>query len=299
MRLLVTGASGFIGSHVCAQAVARGHQVTGTYATRPFHRAGVDALPMSLTERAQIADVVARARPEAVVHLAAVSRPDECAANPVQALDVNVRSLDALLPPLLDLGAHLVFASSDLVFEGEAAPYREEAATEPLGVYGQSKALGERRLIFQDGLSGAIARIALTYGFGLGGAHSFAAEWLRRLRAGEQLRAFADERRAVVYVEDVADVLVTLCEQRAGGIFHLAGPASVSRFEFARALCEAFDLDPAGVVETLAREAALREPRPRDVTLDISGTIAALPYAPRALRAGLAAMRDAERAPAP
>jgi dTDP-4-dehydrorhamnose reductase len=291
--VLVTGASGFIGARVALAFAERGHRVVGTYRRRAFTLAGVEPRPLELEDHDAVLRLVADVAPDAIVHLAALARPDECAAAPVRALDVNVRGVEAILQAARHTRSFVALASSDLVFDGERAPYSDEAPAEPLGVYGQSKALAEKRMIFADGVDGAIARIALTYGAGSSHGPCFLESWIDRMRAGERIRAFTDEWRSAVYVDDVADALVAIASRRVGGILHLGGPARVSRYEMAHTLCEVFEIDPSRAEPARACEVPRAEPRPRDVTLDIEATRRAIGYAPRDLRAGLLAMRRA------
>ena len=151
LRILVTGAAGFLGRYTVDAVREAGHVALTT--ARDGGDAAVDLLAPGM-----VAAVCEALSPDLVLHLAARSRMDACDADPAGAARAN-----AWLPEefAARFGARLLFTSTDLVFDGRSAPYPEAAAPSPLSVYGASKAQGEERVRAHGG---RVVRLPLLFG---------------------------------------------------------------------------------------------------------------------------------------
>jgi dTDP-4-dehydrorhamnose reductase len=263
MRVLLTGASGFVGGHVLRALEGR-HEV-------------------ALAGRG-VVDDLARAAPEVVLHLAALTDADLCEREPERAVEVNA-SLTARIASFCSArGSRLIYLSTDLVFDGERAPYSETDEPRPLSVYGRTKLAGERAGVT------TVVRLALAYGPRASAAArpSFIERVVERASRGEKVPLYADELRTPIHVEDAARALILLAEDPTPpALVHLGGPESVSRFEMGRRALAAFDL-PAELAEPRSRLEHRGAPRPKDVSLS-----SARPFPARGLVEGLSAMRRA------
>ena len=231
MRVLVTGGAGFIGSHLCERLLGRGDEVAALDNFDPFYperlkrRALEPLLQRGLrlfTVDIRDADAVERAfreaRPERVVHLAALAGVRPSLERPAEYMDVNVRGTAVLLEAARKSGVgRFVFGSSSSVYGSTAAPPFKESARidSPLSPYAASKAAGEQLVSTWRNLYGLEA-ISLRF-FTVYGArqrpdlaiHKFS----RRMLAGEKLPFFGDgsSRRDYTYVDDIlAGVLAAL-----------------------------------------------------------------------------------------
>jgi dTDP-4-dehydrorhamnose reductase len=202
MRLLVTGGAGYLGSEVCRQAVEAGHDVVATKLRTPppFGR----ALPVDIRVPFEVdADVV--------VHTAYVMAD----------ADTIVRGTQNVASAAERVGARLIHLSSDLVFDGERAPYTEEDEARPVSAYGRAKLEAEG---FVDGL---IVRTSLLYG--KPGPQE-------ALAARDDVVFHEDEIRCPTHVSDLAAALLELAALDLTGVLHVAAPEAVSRLELARRL---------------------------------------------------------------
>ena len=152
MRALVTGAAGYIGSVVAERLLDRGHAVVAFDNLSRGHRAAVpeqaDFVEGDLRDRARVAEVVAEARPDAVIHLAAEALVSESVARPATFFDVNVTGGLNLLDAMRAAGVErLVFSSTAAVYgEPEGMPISEDAPLRPVNPYGASKLAFEQAL---------------------------------------------------------------------------------------------------------------------------------------------------------
>ena len=145
-RFLVTGASGQLGAYVIRELMRGGREVVAWSGTRVETVQGVAVRPVELSNRDLVAQAFRDAAPTAVIHAAAMAAVGDCARDPVRADAVNHQGTAMLAELAANSRARFVFVSTDLVFDGVHAPYREDAAPAPLSAYGRTKAHAEQAL---------------------------------------------------------------------------------------------------------------------------------------------------------
>jgi len=167
-------------------------------------------------------------------------------------------------------GAAFVHLSTDMVFDGNAGPYDEDAPTSPLTPYGAAKAEAERAV--RAAHPGAIlARLPLLYS--ISPLDRGLAHWLTCCREGRGYPLFVDELRCPAHASDAARSLLLLVRALAGEvtlpvpppIIHLPGPRTISRFEFGRLALAALDQPAEWAIP--GRSADANPPRPRELVL--------------------------------
>ncbi|MBD3240861.1 MAG: sugar nucleotide-binding protein [Chitinivibrionales bacterium] len=289
-RLLVTGASGFLGWNLCAEAMRQGWHVTGTVHRHVIEIPDSEVLTVDLREAGAVRRLFDRARPDAVAHLAAVSQPNACEERPEQSRELNVEATRTVAEGCAEAGVPLVFTSSDLVFDGSRAPYREDDAVSPVNEYGRQKAAAERVLAELDNV--AVCRMPLMYGDPGPVATSFIQPWIASLRRGDELRLFVDEYRTPVSGRDAARGLL-LALRRPGQRYHLGGTQRISRYEFGRCLAAAFGLNGDAIRASSQADVTMSAPRPPDVSLDSTKARRELGYAPSPIEQELAFLAKA------
>lgn len=146
----VTGAAGFIGSALCHKLHADGHQVVGyddlSRGRREFLPPGIQLVEGDIRDRTRVEEALAAARPDCVIHLAAMHFIPDCIARPQETLDVNVEGTRRVLESCRDRSVRaFVFASSAAVYAPTEAPCVESTTPlRPLEVYGESKLAAEQ-----------------------------------------------------------------------------------------------------------------------------------------------------------
>ncbi len=290
MRLLITGVSGFLGWNLAGQlARQEDFDVAGLY----HHQApppDIPALAADLEDADAIRGALESLQPDVVIHAAAISSPVACEANPDRAHRVNTRSTQILAEWLAPRGGHLIFCSTDLVFDGLCAPYDETRTPEPKHVYARTKLAGEQ-LTLEMGAQGSVARLSLLYGDGSPSSGSFL-RWLDTgLRSAEGITLFSDEYRSALYGPDAVDGLAALARLHAPGVWHFGGPERLSRVEFGQIYARIFGLD-ASLIRTVAQaEVPSSIYRAPDVTFDIAKARRDLDFHPRPTRDALRRLR--------
>lgn len=268
-EILVTGASGFLGAHIMRLCSELGRDVLGLVHTHPMPVPG-RGIDLNLMDSRALMAVIRQEKPAAVIHAGALTSPDYCETHPEEADTVNLTATSAIAMASFAVNAHLVFVSTDLVFDGEAGMYTETDAPSPINRYARTKAQAEH-IVRSASPDFAVVRPSFIYGKPLADHHASYSETLyRNLRDGILTPVFANQYRSPIEAGVLAASILEVSDRRLSGIWHVAGPERVSRAQFARILAEVTGLDPAPLRETSMDDVVLPASRPRDVSLDTS-----------------------------
>lgn len=264
-RLLVTGASGFLGGHVAYLATCH-WSVYGTWHEHPFRLCGVDTVQLRLGEERGVRQLLDTVRPDVVIHCAALTDLDYCESHPDEAHLINVEATKTVASWCGDHATRMIFLSSDMVFDGSVGWYRETDSPHPVNIYGQTKVEAERAVqtLCANHL---ITRSALIYGRPCTGGSSFSTWIEQRLAAREPVPLFVDQYRTPILVSDLAAALVELAGKDFVGVLHLAGPERVDRFTFGVHLADLLGQEKSLLLRRTMEEVPLGAPRPQDVSL--------------------------------
>lgn len=243
MKVLVTGGSGFIGSHVVDRVRAHGHEVRNfDLVASPFHD-DVETVIGDLCD----ADAVARALEgcDAVLHLAAVADVDKVAQDPALTDRVNVRGTQTLLEGVRERGiSRFVYASTIWVYGDAAGPGALDEDTpldHPKHFYTATKIAGEMYTVSYGELYGVewtILRFGIPYG-PRARPTAVVPAFTAKALAGQPLTIAGDgtQSRRFVYVEDLAEgVAAALVPAAANRIYNLVGHENTSVRAIARAV---------------------------------------------------------------
>ncbi len=280
MKILITGASGMLGSAL--QSVLRpGHDVIGT-----------DSSTLDITDYAACKQLITALHPHILLHAAAYTDVNGCALDPPKALRINGVGTQNLAAVTAQLGMAMLYVSSNEVFDGKLGrAYHEYADAKPMNAYGWSKWYGERALV-QVNPRHYIVRTAWLFA---PGGHNFIHAILNAARRGRPLRVVTNEISNPTSTHDLAAAIGTLITSDRYGTYHLVNEGAVSRWGLAR-----FALDEAGLADTvIARISSQQWQRPsRPPEHTPLANIAAASLGIR-LRAWQEAVRDFVAAEAP
>jgi dTDP-4-dehydrorhamnose reductase len=243
LRILVTGATGHLGSRVARRATEAGLPVVGTYLRDSTTVAGER---LDIRDPEAVRELVHRVRPDAVIHTAAGRADWRAMAD--GAAHVALAAAAA--------GARLVHVSSDAVFSGSEIDYDESALPDPVYRYGAAKAAAETAVAAIDP-SAAVVRTSLIMGDGRGQHETLT----RDLIAGRvQGVLFTDMIRKPVHVDDLADALLELAANDYRGVLHVTGTDPVSRYDLGVLLARREGLDPTRIRAATIADSGLRLP---------------------------------------
>jgi dTDP-4-dehydrorhamnose reductase len=278
-KLLVTGASGFLGWNLC-QLAKQDWQVYGTYLVHQVDISEVILLRVELTNFLALKTLFEQIKPTAVIHTAAQSKPNFCQEHPDIAYAINVTASLNIARLCRDRNIPCVFTSTDLVFDGLNPPYKETDSVSPISYYGEQKVLAEQGMLAAYPKT-AICRMPLMFGHASPTANSFLQPFLKSLQEGKKLQLFVDEFRTPVSGMTAAKGLL-LALEKAEGILHLGGKERISRYQFGCLLAEIWQFSPELIETCRQKDVPMSAPRSPDVSLDSSKAFA-MGYQPRSL----------------
>lgn len=225
MKVLLTGAKGQLGRCFSDRCPA-GWDILAT-----------DSDTLDITNLEQVRKITVAYQPNFIVNAAAYTAVDKAEVEHDIAALINDIGPKNLATVAKEVGARLVHISTDYVFDGEATtPYIEDAATNPLGVYGQTKLNGELAVsqVQPEALIIRTAWVFSEYG------NNFVKTMLRLAQGRERLGIVADQRGCPTYAGDIASAVITLLQKEApGGIYHFCGDSEVAWSEFAEIIFSA------------------------------------------------------------
>ncbi len=264
-RILLTGASGQVGWELRRSLASLG-TVTA-----------VDSRVLDLADPTAIRRVVAEVKPRIIVNPAAYTAVDKAESEPDLARAVNGVALGILAKEAAKLGALLVHYSTDYVFDGSGeVPWKEDAGTCPLNVYGATKLAGEQA-VTASGCRHLIFRTSWVYG--ARGAN-FLLTMRRLMREKPELRIVADQIGAPTWCRSLADTTAQVLAQIASpfrgadkpepwGVYHMTNGGETSWHGFAQAILDLEGLDtPPRLIPIPSSGYPTPAPRPLNSRLD-------------------------------
>jgi dTDP-4-dehydrorhamnose reductase len=322
MRILVTGASGLIGSNVAAAAAQQSWDVLGGWHAGPVEVLGASTIALDTDNRAACVAAATSFEPDAIVHAANAGAPGRFERDPLLTQRCAL-GVEHTLAAARTVRARYVLVSCDWVFSGlrpAGQLWDERERPEPVNAFGRAQ-LAAEELVRESNVRWLITRVADVYGVNLSrpivdrrplgaGAEDGARDrhiWersgmavrvLRMLRDGVVLVAPVDVHRSPTYAWDYSQRVCELIAQRREGIYHTAGPDSVHRREYLRLIARAFGADPelvrpgeiAGYLAACGEEERL--PLPPNTALDSGKASAALGHPSVDVEAGLWLMSE-------
>jgi len=257
MKALLFGCNGLLGQNIITSCPP-GVTLTGSdLLAQAVHPDLKSYVPVDLSSSEAIKNLIKSEAPDVIINAAAFTVVDACE----DKVDLAYRINAGVLTDMALAGIPLVHISTDFIFDGFAGPYTELSMPRPLSVYGASKLAAEPIALASHPQS-LVLRTCLLWGKGQGGKLSFP-EWVRgELAANRSIRCVTDQWGNPTLALHLAQVIWGLLNKNVGGLFHVSGNEYTSRYEWACAVANYYDLDTFLIQKALTSDLAQKAARP-------------------------------------
>jgi len=247
MKVLITGANGLLGHYLVKILLDKNYSVIAT--GKGKKRISFDETEqlryydMDILLEYRVHEIFEKEKPDVVIHAAAMTQVDECEMNPSRCEETNVRGTSHVLINAEECSAHLIYLSTDFVFDGEKGMYREDDEPNPVNFYGFTKMQAES-LVQGSEIPWTIVRTCLVYGTASEGMRSNILTWIKEsLENRKAIKVVDDQMRTPTYAEDLAVGIERIISKKAAGIFHISGEERMTPYNMACTVAGHFGYD--------------------------------------------------------
>ena len=294
-RVLITGGTGLLGVAIQRSAPK---DIQGFSVYFPERSLPVPfpfpVLAADVSDQMKMQSVFEWAKPDVVIHAAAIGSVDFAERNREETKKVNVGGTEVVVELCQIFKSRLIYISSNAVFDGRTPFYSETAPVHPINYYGQLKVDAEN-VVRESTIPWAIVRPILMYGWPYQGERDNPVVWWVN---------FLEKSKPINVVDNVfskplpawsgADVIWAIIQQNRTGIYHMAGRDHISLYQFALLTAEVFGLDASLITPVPDSYFPEIAPRPQDTSFDTTKMETELGVKTFGLRDGLLKMK-AER----
>lgn len=263
MKILVTGINGLLGKDVAAELLKyEDNQVFGIGRADCLMK-GVDYTKLDITDFNMLTDYLHKNSIEAIVHCAAITKPDQCEKEPELAYKTNVEATGVLA----DHGCRMIYMSSDAVFSGTKGDYKEDDTPDPLNLYGELKAKGET--VTLKNKNGVVLRSSI-YGYNTNSNVSIAQWGIANIRKHHPMRGFNDVIINPLYSKQIAEIMAKLLKNDYCGVLNIGCLEKVSKYDFFCTIARKMGIEPNFIESCSIDVMGFDVPRCKNTTLDVS-----------------------------
>ena len=296
MKWLVTGAGGFLGANAGVLLNGR-EEAVGAFRNPSSNSPFRTSVSIDLLSGTSIHKAVVAARPDVVLHTAAMASHETCEADPTMAHLVNADAPAHLARACADVGAKLVYLSTDAVFDGTRGNYSELDPVNPFSVYGETKLLGEEAALAAH--DDVLVIRTNFFGWSPSGGRSILEFFVNSLRSGKQVSGYTDFVVTSIYLQDLLTAIYDLVGSGRRGVIHLGAANALSKYEFGVQVASQFGLDAELISPVADAAGGHATSRARDLSLDTSLLESLLGWTVPTQEVGLASAYDDESTLAP
>jgi dTDP-4-dehydrorhamnose reductase len=260
MKIIGTGLSGLVGTRII--------ELLNKYEFENLSlETGID-----ITNKESLDKIISTSKADWVFHLAARTDVDLAEAEKGQGKNssywkVNVEATENITEICRNTKKHLLYISTDYVFDGKKDTYSESDTPIPQGWYAMTKYEGEQRVL-SLGKLGLVVRIANPYRSRWDGKPDFVHKMMARISQNLNISAANDQTFVPTFIDDIAFALEKLMKLDAHGIYHVVGSQAITPYDSALLVAKTFGFSPENITSTnFATYFKNKAPRPLHANL--------------------------------
>jgi len=267
-KVLIIGGSGFVGGTLASDAFSD-YDLHVTVSKNEIQLDNVSVTKVDLLENRQvIIDLIKNLKPDFVVNTAAHANVDLCETDNAIADLLHVDVTQDIANICNDVGSKLIHFSTDFVFNDTSIKkFKENDSPNPVSYYGKTRLLAEK-IVLEKSVNNVILRTAVIYGWH---KKSRFTNWIiETLQDGKMVDPHVDQHNTPTLVNDLCKAILKIVELDISGLYHATGKTCLSRYEFAQALADGFNLDKKLIKPVTSQEKKQIAQRPFCSCLDSS-----------------------------
>ena len=238
MKVFITGLAGMLGCNI-AYKLRKEYIISGVDLIK-VNMENVDSYEFDALDYKKLSDCLKEVNPDIIIHTAAAVNVDKCETELDYAEKLNVKMTDNICRAAREVGAKIIYISTDAVFDGtDENLYYENDKVCPINIYGKTKFKGEE--IVRICGESLILRTNI-YGFNIQNKNSFG-EWIyTMLLDDKELNMFTDIDFSPILVNDLAEIIDLLIKKNISGLYHVCGTGCISKYDFGCELKDIFNI---------------------------------------------------------
>jgi dTDP-4-dehydrorhamnose reductase len=289
-KILITGSNGLLGQKLVfllSQQADIQLIATSRGANRMDFMDGYQYQEMDITNAEQVAEVIEKVLPDAIIHTAAMTNVDQCEGEKDLCWAMNVKAVEYLVEACEKHQIFLCHLSTDFVFDGQSGPYSEEDLPSPVSFYGWSKYAAEE-VVKRAKCPWSIVRTVLVYGITNDMSRSNIILWVKNsLEQHKPIKVVTDQFRTPTLAEDLAMGCYLVVNKKAEGIFHISGKDFLTPYEMAIKTADFFGLDKSLISQVDTKNFTQPAKRPARTGFVLDKAIEVLGYNPVSFKEGI------------
>lgn len=243
-NVLITGAVSLYGKSII-EILKRDYNLILIYhLIKPDYKLtnGTKYFQLDITQPKKVNEVIDISSPDIIIHLVGLSNIDYCEKNPRLAYQVNVSGTANIMSSIKNKKTHLIFISSNAIFDGTSPPYKETDKPNPLNIYGKTK-LAAEAIILKKNILTTIIRCTTIFGWPpIGARENDLSFYLKQLKKNQPLYLVNDLFFNPVSAFRASEAVKAIIVKKSRGIFHVAGKDRISRYTFVESIINAFQI---------------------------------------------------------
>lgn len=289
MKVIVTGASGMLGTALLQECLSHFSEVVAIFGTSSISVEGVKSYSCDLASRGLILEIIRSEKPQVVIHAAAITSHKYCEQYPDKTQAVHVDSSREIAKGCKEIGAHLVYISSESVYGESESEHKEDATCSPISVYSKTKLDGENASM-EAGMT-SILRTTVV-GFSPKRDRSLMDWAVAELGKGNEITGFDDVLFSPISAHDLSSVIVSFILSKIEGIWNVGSSDSVTKYQFLRMVAELYGFDKELVRKGSILKSTLTGAKCLNATLNTGKLEKVLPQQVRTVEQTLKTIRE-------
>jgi dTDP-4-dehydrorhamnose reductase len=265
MKLLITGASGLFGSKLAQIAHKQDTQVYCGY-NQTKQQLGYP-IQFDVSNLDQVEDAFKKTKPDVVVHAASLTNVDLCETNKKLAWKTNIVGTQNIIQQAKKNNTHVIYISTDYVFNGKTGNYTETDIPDPINYYGLTKLEAEYHIHTLKNYT--IARPSVIFGSTpASGKTNFVLWTINMLKNNQKIKAATNQTTNPTLNTNLANMILEIAKRKIKGVIHTSGATPISRYDLAIKIAKTFDLNQDLIEKTSIEAFNFPAKRPQNSSLN-------------------------------